>query len=217
MESSTSTTAGTSAGWYPHPEQTGVSRFWNGSDWTEEREDLSAQAASPAAFAASQKRKWVMPTVGVAAALVVAGVIATGAMSSSFDEPEPASPANVAPSRAGTGEIVDEPAAQAVDLTASAGDMVQEFLDDEAAASTKYDGAWVEVDGVVNKIGAEVSEEETDVVQLGADAWDSPTVNCHGMPESALAELARGDEVTVVGQFSEGGNSGVEITSCRLI
>jgi hypothetical protein len=42
------------------------------------------------------------------------------------------------------------------------------------------------------------------------------TVNCHDMSTDELATLNKGDTATVIGEFDDGGDLGVEVNDCKL-
>ena len=95
--------------------------------------------------------------------------------------------------------------------------MVKEFEDNELAADAKYKGKWGQVNGVVNKIDTEMFNSKKYILQIGSGSeWEFLTVNCHDVPNDVLSQLSTGDAVSVVGEFSDGGNLGVELDHCRL-
>jgi len=108
-----------------------------------------------------------------------------------------------------------EPVVDAVAV--KAGTILKEFEGNEAAADLKYDGKTLKVTGTVDKVDTEVWDEDQYVVQLNtASKWDILTVNCNDMTADEVATLATGSTATVVGQFDDGGDLGVELTNCTL-
>jgi hypothetical protein len=109
-------------------------------------------------------------------------------------------------------------APQEATVTASAADMVAEFEDNELAADSKYKGKWIEITGKVNKIETELLDGDKYYLQMGGGGeYEILTVNCHGIPNDELSALSTGEDVTVVGQFDDGGSLGVEMKKCRLV
>ncbi|MXG88500.1 OB-fold protein [Nocardioides flavescens] len=109
----------------------------------------------------------------------------------------------------------EKPADKPVAVKASA--MLQEFADNELAADAKYKGKTVKVSGVVDKIDTALFDEDKYVLRLGGGGeYEIFTVNCNDMSTDELATLNKGDAVTVLGDFDDGGDLGVEIKDCSL-
>lgn len=106
-----------------------------------------------------------------------------------------------------------EPKAIAVE----AGAIIKEFEDNELAADSKYDGKTVKVTGVVDKVDTDFLDDDKYILRIG-DGGDFVflTVNCNDMATDELATVAKGDKVTVIGDFDDGGDLGVEVNSCSL-
>jgi hypothetical protein len=102
-------------------------------------------------------------------------------------------------------------------VTAEAAAMVKEFQDNELAADAKYKGKWVQVNGVVDKIDTEMFDENKYVLRIGGGTdFEILTVNCNDIPKDVLSSINKGDDVTVVGEFKDGGDAGVELKHCRI-
>ena len=43
------------------------------------------------------------------------------------------------------------------------------------------------------------------------------TVNCKDLSSDEVSSLKRGDDITVVGEFDDGGDLGVEIKDCKIV
>lgn len=115
--------------------------------------------------------------------------------------------------------VEEEPKPQPVvkAVAVDAADILKEFEGNEAAADLKYEGKTLKVTGNVYKVDTEVWDEEQYVVQLdtGSD-WDFLTVNCNDMAADEVATLTPNSTATVVGQFDDGGDLGVELKDCTL-
>lgn len=103
------------------------------------------------------------------------------------------------------------------DVSANAAAMVKEFQDNELGADTKYKGKWVEVTGVVDKVDTEMFDSNKYVLNIGGGTdFEILTVNCHDIPKADLSSVNKGDDVTVIGEFKDGGDAGVELKHCAL-
>jgi hypothetical protein len=112
-----------------------------------------------------------------------------------------------------TKEAKPEPEAMPVQAAA----MVKEFEDNELSADAKYKDKTLKVTGVVNKIDTELFDEDKYVLRLGGGGdFVFLTVNCHDMSTDELATLNKGDTATVIGEFDDGGDLGVEVNDCKL-
>lgn len=104
------------------------------------------------------------------------------------------------------------------DIEVSAAQIVKDFEDNELAADQKYSGKVIQVSGVVEKIDTDLFNEDDYILRIGTqDDWDFLTVDCRGISQEKLANLDVGANVTVVGDFSDGGDLGVQLESCRLL
>ena len=108
-----------------------------------------------------------------------------------------------------------EPAEKAVKVEAKK--ILKEFEENEAAADAKYDGKVLQVTGEVYKIDTEVWDDEQYVVQVnGGGDWDFLTVNCNDQSQSDVTSIKKGQDITVVGKFDDGGDLGVELKDCKV-
>ncbi|HEU5044885.1 MAG TPA: hypothetical protein VFT75_12210 [Nocardioidaceae bacterium] len=95
--------------------------------------------------------------------------------------------------------------------------ILKEFEDNEAAADTKYKGKTLRVTGVVAKVDTELFDDSQYIIELnGGGRWEILTVNCNDVSESVAAKAEKGSTVSVVGQFDDGGDLGVELKDCTL-
>lgn len=213
------------AGWFPDPEQPGQMRYWDGNAWTEHRHVTESAANGGGADGPDdrpwfKKKRFIIPAA-LATLIVISGIAGGGA-----DTTGSTSDGSNAASSAAPADDLDEPrdeapaeqpVSQEPSVTANASDMVKEFEDNELAADAKYKGKWVQVNGVVNKIDTEMFNSKKYILQIGSGSeWELLTVNCHDMPNEVLSGLSTGNSVSVVGEFSDGGNLGVELKHCRL-
>ena len=190
--------------------------------------DAKAEAKAAKAYAKAQrpwfkKKRFVIPLAFVAIAII--GGALSDSESPSGTSTDSGSTGNTvisAPKDSAAGSS-DEPAsnngsdAEEPSVTAEASSMVKEFQDNELAADAKYKGKWVQVNGVVDKIDTEMFNSNKYVLNIGGGSeFEFLTVNCHDIPQSELSKIAKGDDVTVVGKFQDGGDVGVELKKCRV-
>jgi|1185.fasta_scaffold11922_2 hypothetical protein len=124
-------------------------------------------------------------------------------------------PAEEASSEEPTASEKPKPKTKAVRVRAGA--IVKEFEDNELAADNKYKGKTLRITGVVEKIDTEFLNDEKYILQISSGGdFEFLTVNCHDMSNSQLAKLKKGDDVTAVGKFDDGGDLGVEVKDCAL-
>lgn len=103
------------------------------------------------------------------------------------------------------------------DVKVTASQILKEFEENEAAADGKYKGKTLQVSGVVAKVDTEFIDEDEYVVQVGAGGdFDFLTVNCDDQSSDAVSSLSKGDDITVVGDFEDGGDLGVELDNCKI-
>lgn len=108
-----------------------------------------------------------------------------------------------------------ELAAKATKVKAAA--LLKDFEGNEAAADAKYKGKTLEVSGVVSKVDTEFIDEEEYVVQVnGGGDFDFLTVNCDDQSSADVVKLEEGQDITVVGDFEDGGDLGVELDNCSI-
>lgn len=95
--------------------------------------------------------------------------------------------------------------------------LLKEFEENEAAADAKYDGKILQVAGVVDKVDTEVWDDEQYVIRVGAGTqFDFITVNCNDQSQSDVTSIKKGQDITVVGKFDDGGDLGVELKDCKV-
>jgi hypothetical protein len=100
-------------------------------------------------------------------------------------------------------------------MNVQAARLVKEFERNELAADAKYDGKTLRITGRIDKIDTDIWDEDKYILRLGKK-WDLIGVNCNDMPTDELATLQQGQTVTVVGNFDDGGDLGVEVANCHL-
>ncbi|WP_370614389.1 OB-fold protein [Mumia qirimensis] len=99
-----------------------------------------------------------------------------------------------------------------------AGKMLAEFEQNEAAADQKYKGKRVAVTGVVDKVDTEFWDQDEYTIKLSdGDEWAIWTVNCNDVSAKAAAKVEAGSTITVLGEFDDGGDLGVEIKDCEVV
>lgn len=94
--------------------------------------------------------------------------------------------------------------------------IVAEFKENELSADAKYKGKVIQVTGKVSKIDTEMFDDKDYVLKLKGDEFDLLSVDCFDIPNDKLSSLATGQTVTMVGDFKDGGDLGVELNHCRL-
>lgn len=110
------------------------------------------------------------------------------------------------------------PAPAGADIKVTAGALLDEFESNELAGDQKYKGKTVQVSGVVDKIDAELLDDEKYLLNItdGGD-FEIFSVTCHDMSTDVLSTLQVGRAVTVVGDFDDGGDLGVDLTNCKKV
>jgi len=95
--------------------------------------------------------------------------------------------------------------------------ILKEFENNEAAADVKYKGKTIQVSGIVDKDDTEMFEDEKYSVQVGAETqFELVTVNCNGQTSKNVTKIKKGQKITVVGAFDDGGDLGVELEPCQI-
>ena len=95
--------------------------------------------------------------------------------------------------------------------------MVKEFENNEFKADMKYEGTTLRITGVVDKIDTDFWDDSKYILSLGDGGdWVFLTVDCYGMSNEELSTLDKGDTVTVIGEFDDGGDLGVDVKHCAL-
>lgn len=224
----------------------GTMRWWDGSGWTQQTQQSAPPASSPYGQPSStsygppatsgsasdpwfkKKRWWVVGAVGL---LVIVAALGGG----DTEEPAPTAsdPAAADAAQSGGGssakkgadgsskepleEPVEEPAEPQA-LKVPAGQMLDEFEGNEAAADIKYGDKLLEVTGQVAKVDTEFLDEEQYVVRLdGGAQFAILSVNCNDVTAEQAATIQVDSTVTVRGTFDDGGDLGVELTGCEVL
>lgn len=166
-----------------------------------------------------QKKRWW--AAGALALMIIFGSMSGGgettdnqelAASESNTQSEPAE------QTAAEEEKAEPKAAEPKAMKVDAQKILKEFEENEAAADAKYKGKVIEVPGEIYKVDTEVWDEDQYIVQVnGGGQWDFLTVNCNDLPASAVTSLKKGQDVTVRGEFDDGGDLGVEIKDCKVL
>jgi len=95
--------------------------------------------------------------------------------------------------------------------------ILKDFEDNEAAADAKYKDKTLRVTGIVDKVDTEFIDEDQYVIQLGGGGdFEITTVNCDDQTPSVAAKIKKGDRLTVLGEFEDGGDLGIELKGCKL-
>lgn len=175
-----------------------------GNPQPEQPRNPKAEAKAGKAYAKAS-RPWYKKKRWWLAGLVIVGIIA--AVSGGGG--------NETPTATDTPKASDTPKAKPVAVKAAT--IIKEFEDNELAADAKYKGKMLKVTGVVDKIDAEFLDEDQYVLRLGGGSdFELVTVNCNDMSTEELSTINKGDSVTVIGEFDDGGDLGVEVKDCKL-
>lgn len=96
--------------------------------------------------------------------------------------------------------------------------ILKEFEENEAAADQKYSGKVLQVTGIVDKIDTELFDEDEYIIQIGGGGeFEFFTVNADDQSADAVASLKKGDKITVIGEFEDGGDLGVELSESKIV
>jgi hypothetical protein len=115
-----------------------------------------------------------------------------------------------------TKKAAPKPAPKAIKVEAKK--ILKQFEENEAAADLKYKGKVIQVSGQIDKVDTEIWDDDQYVVRVGSGGqWEFLTVNCNDLPASAVTSLKKGQDVTVRGEFDDGGDLGVEIKDCKVL
>lgn len=182
--------------------------------------DPKADAKAAQAYAKAQrpwfkKKRFIIPIAIVV--IVVLMQLAGGEDSSPSDNStDTNSKSSESPS---TGKTESKKSEKKVDVTkVDAATLLKAFEENELQGDQKYKGKRLQITGVVSKIDTDVWNDDKYILQIGTGAdFEILTVNCHGIPQSKLAKLKVGEDVTVVGDFDDGGSLGVEIKKCSIV
>lgn len=96
--------------------------------------------------------------------------------------------------------------------------ILAEFEANEAAADLKYKGKTLKVTGIVDKIDTEFLDEDQYVIQIGGGSdFEIFTVNADDQSQADVASIKKGQKITVVGEFEDGGDLGVELKNATIL
>lgn len=173
--------------------------------------DAKAQAKAAKAYAKAQRPFWKKKRAWALAG--IAGIIAISVISNSGGGSD-------APTADGgkdlSSQAVKEKAPKAMPVQAKA--ILAEFDENEAAADAKYDGKVLQVTGIVDKIDTEIFDDSEYVIQIGGGSeFEFFTVNADDQSQDAVASLKKGDKITVIGDFEDGGDLGVELAHSKIV
>ena len=99
----------------------------------------------------------------------------------------------------------------------SAGKLIKAFEDNELKADAKYKDKTLEVTGVVSEVDTELLDEDKYILRVGTgDEWEFLFVDFYDIGADSLSSVDKGDKVTVVGEFSDGGDLGVTVRNAHL-
>jgi hypothetical protein len=111
-------------------------------------------------------------------------------------------------------EEAQEPAVKPMGVQAAA--ILKEFEGNEAAADIKYQGKLLQVTGEVAKVDTEFLDDSEYVIQVnGGGDFEFTSVNCNDQAPGDVAKIQIGQQITVVGEFDDGGDLGVELKNCK--
>lgn len=181
-------------------------------------DDPKATAKAAKAYAKAQrpwfkKKRFILPL-----AFVLIAVISQAAGGSS-DETPPAAADTSTTGDAAAGEQPNDSgsgaAAPAVEVTAKA--LLKEFEDNELAGDQKYKGKVLKITGTVSGIDTEIFDDEKYVLNInGGGDFEILSVSCYDIPNADLSSVTVGQTITVVGDFDDGGDLGVDVKNCTI-
>lgn len=94
--------------------------------------------------------------------------------------------------------------------------ILKEFEGNEAAADLKYKGKMLEVTGEVSKVDTELFDDGQYVIQVnGGGDFEFTNVNCNDQAPEDVAKIKIGAQITVIGEFDDGGDLGIELKDCK--
>ena len=104
------------------------------------------------------------------------------------------------------------------DVKVTAGEIIKEFEENELAGDQKYEGKSVQVSGVVDKIDTELFAKDKYLLNItDGGEYELFSVTCHNMDNGVLSTLAVGNPITVIGDFKDGGDLGVDLQDCKVV
>lgn len=103
------------------------------------------------------------------------------------------------------------------DIKVDAGKILKEYENNEAAADGKYKDKTLEVSGVVAKVDTEMFDDKKYTVEVdGGGKYNLTSVTCHNLSSKDVAKIKKGQKITVVGKFDDGGDLGVDLKPCQV-
>jgi hypothetical protein len=156
---------------------------------------------------------------GFAVLALIAGIGVAGTACAPADAETNAPAAKSAPAKSGKpakkAEKKEAPKTETVKVKAST--LIKAFEKNELKADKTYKGKTLEVSGVVEKIDTDILDEDVYILSVaGGGDFEILTVNFRDVPEAQLDKLDTGDKVTVIGDFKDGGDLGVEIDHAHV-
>ena len=186
---------------------------------TAKAEAKAAQAYAKATRPWYKKKRWWAAGVVLVA---IAGSVGGGAGSDDAvaketkTKTESSKSTKASPSESKQEEAKQESAAKP--MSVQAGAILKEFEGNEAAADMKYKGKLLRVTGEVSKVDTEMFDDEDYVIQInGGGDFEFTNVNCNDQAPEDVAKIQIGQQITVVGQFDDGGDLGVELKDCKAV
>lgn len=161
-----------------------------------------------------------LAVVAIIVFAVIVGIAGSGSDDEGVDTGSDSSTVNPSADAEATDEPKadkPEPAAPAA-MRVRAGKILKEFDENEAAADAKYKDKTLRVSGVVEKVDTDLFDGEKYIIQVGNGSdFQFVFVNCNDISASVAAKVKKGTQVSVQGEFDDGGNLGVELKDCALI
>lgn len=166
--------------------------------------------------------KGCLTLVGAAVAVIIVIVIIISVSGGGGDDKSKdtaggsASSATSSPDSGSSEKATPAPAKPAMKVRAAK--ILKDFDENEAAADAKYSGKHMRITGIVEKVDTEFIDDNQYVVEIGGGGdFEIVFVNCDDQSPSVAAKVKKGDKVTVVADFEDGGDLGVELENCKLV
>jgi ABC-type uncharacterized transport system permease subunit len=191
--------------------------------------DAKAQAKAAKAYAKAirpwyKKKRFVIPLAVVALAIVSSALSSgddsptasdTPAADAPAAAPEDQTPAATTPKKK---KVEKKVAKKVATVKVSAKDLLAAYEDNELAADQRFKGKTLQVSGVMSKVDTDVWHDDKYILRIGSGAqFEVWTVNCSDIPQSKLVNLSEGENVTVIGEFDDGGDLGVDLKKCSIV
>ena len=102
-------------------------------------------------------------------------------------------------------------------MPVKAGALIKAFEENEMAADKTYGGKTLKVTGVVDNIDTDIWDDSEYILNLtGGGDYEILSVSVHGMSEGDLSKVKTGQTVTVIAEFDDGGDLGVDLKDGHL-